>query len=163
MIGAGPKNLIDDVAVTDRGKSVRYVEIEDQYHAEMQVGRYFSGLFAGWTPERFQEEVNAGFVTLTPSKEVHYKSHTFDIKNFIDLATTEQLDALRALIDTLQDNMPGVEFKPNGYDYILTVFGPKSFCEQKLVDIVGKWTQIAQPVESKYVSVPTKPEWASES
>lgn len=47
----GPTGYVDR-----DGNAVRAVDVADEYHAEMQFGRYLSGLCLTMTPERFEEE-----------------------------------------------------------------------------------------------------------
>lgn len=134
--------LIDDVAVTDHGKSVRLVECESRYYADNQMARNGSGLHASWESEAFQKEIAGGFVTLTPQKEIHYKRAVVNIGPFLDSKpSNEAIDAFRSLVDTVGD-MPGVKIEPSGDKYFLIFFGTKKFCEQKFVDIVTKFNTI---------------------
>ena len=59
-----------DAARTRRkNEPVRLVEIEDEYHANMQMGRYGSGLHFSLDEEHFQEELanlKYGFIVPTP-------------------------------------------------------------------------------------------------
>lgn len=60
------RTLAMNVATTERGRTVRLVEISDGYHADFQVGRYQSGSYLALTPAEFEQWVKAGYLTPTP-------------------------------------------------------------------------------------------------
>jgi hypothetical protein len=59
---------VEHVAMTDRGKPVRRVRIEDRWHADSQKARYGSGLEIALEQPQFDAWVRHGFLTLTPDQ-----------------------------------------------------------------------------------------------
>ena len=60
------KEIAVNIGSIDNGYIWRFVEVEDEYHARMQMGRYGSGMFACYTyeewNEQFENKIPEGFV-----------------------------------------------------------------------------------------------------
>jgi hypothetical protein len=95
--------LTDDVAVDDRGRKLRLVEIPDERKAETQSGRYGSGLFYAREKSGFIKDVEAGLITMCP-KPVHYYRITFDVREYHEWDETKQ-NKLQALLDRHQAHL----------------------------------------------------------
>lgn len=166
------KILIDNVAITDRQKIFRLVEVDDEYHAQMQAGRYHSGMYHAYGEQEFNDFITAKFntkfqaVTLTPDLEVHYFRTSFEIFPFLDTATEEETQALYNLIRSIQDTkqLPGncgVALESRGHRYDLTVWGNKESAEDKFKELISMWYAITK--EAKDANLQTEVEGAETS
>lgn len=95
------KVLADNVAVTDRGESIRKVEVEDDYHADCQYKRYCSGNYFTRTPQEFDKEVRAGYARYC-GNPVYYFRGEIDLSAYHDWPEAKQ-DTVYALIQKWQD------------------------------------------------------------
>lgn len=131
--------IITNVAVTDRGKPVRLVEIEDDYHARMQTGRYSSGLHGAWTQEQYDREVQSGWMTPTPDKSVYHFRRDFDMRPAIDDDSKHQ-----PMLEIIHGSKEGgYTFESSsGMHYRLIVAGPKEEAERKFADLSSRIEKI---------------------
>jgi hypothetical protein len=131
--------IITNVAVTDRGKVMRLVEIEDAYHANCQTGRYSSGLHAAWTQEQYDDQVRRGWITPTPDKAIYHFRRDFDMRPAID--DDSKHEPMLAIIHGSKTG--GYTFESSGgMHYRLIVTGPKEEAERKFADLSAKITGI---------------------
>lgn len=82
--------VADEVALFNE-KFVRLVEITDEYHAEMQRGRYSSGMHPSWTPVEFQREVDRGYMKTLPDP-IEYHRTTIDLRLYEDQIFIDAFD-----------------------------------------------------------------------
>ena len=140
--------LIDNVGVDNHNRPIRLVEIEDEFHANCQIGRYGSGLYFALTPEQFQSQVKHNFLTLTPDQEQHYFRLTFTP----GVPDKEARQAFLQYTSALKNNgEDGVSLRRDAGRWRLIVKGSKDQAEATFNRIVGEMEAILK--EAMYGAV----------
>lgn len=124
------RTLILNVATDSRGRSLRLVENQDDWHFQQQMLRYGSGLHL--TIDRQSEladQVDYGLVKLTENP-VHIYRRSFDFTGALDWPQ-DRLDRLVATVESIRA-MNGLTFKSSngGLCYSVEVRGDKALFDK---------------------------------
>jgi hypothetical protein len=93
--------LATEMFKCDSGKLYRLVEVEDQFHFNMQIGRYCSGMNKTIeSNEEFQKELKSGFIQPTEFPNYIYR-HTFNLENFIHMER-DKIDLYLSKVEELE-------------------------------------------------------------
>lgn len=97
------KELATNVFNSYSGKIFRLVEVEDQYHFDMQVGRYYSGShLVIESNETLLKELNSEFISPTNAAK-HIYRHTFDFENIVHMEP-DKIDLYLSKVEELKKN-----------------------------------------------------------
>lgn len=124
------RTLILNVATDSRGRSMRLVENEDDWHFQQQMLRYGSGLHLTFDRQgELADQVGYGLVKLTDDP-IHIYRRSFDFSDALDWPQ----DRLDRLVDTVESlrAMNGLTFKSSngGLCYSIEVRGDKELFER---------------------------------
>ena len=117
------KTLILNVATDSRGRSMRLVENEDDWHFRQQIMRYGSGLHLTiYRQDELDKQLEYGLITLTDCP-VHVYRQSFEYPRAYRWAE-DQLDQLREAVQLLE-HTEGVQLETlnGGLAYRLEVQG----------------------------------------
>jgi len=124
--------IADNIGVlVAKNRPIRLVEVEDDYHFQMQTGRYASGLHITLTEEQYQDWIKRGWITPTPEKAVHYLRKVIDFDKAIGNLSKNR--RLRPYVTELRKGKKdgiSLESIDSTASYRLTVWGPKAEAEE---------------------------------
>jgi hypothetical protein len=126
--------LVENVATTTKGRSVRLVEIADGFHADYQTGRYASGLYFALSPDEYSKQVELGLLTPTPDAEVHHFRRDFDLEQAIG----DEGKLRPYVLDLRKGKSETTCFESLGGGYRLTVKGKKAEAEAAFNRLAGE-------------------------
>ena len=131
------RTLILNVATDGRGRSLRLVENDDDWHFQQQMLRYGSGLHL--TIDRqsvLVDQVGYGLIKLTDNP-VHVYRQSFDFATALDWPQ-ERLDRLVETVEQVRD-MEGVTLQTSngGLAYSVEVRGDRDLFDQTLALLAG--------------------------
>lgn len=123
------RTLILNVATNSRGRSMRLVENEDDWHFEQQILRYGSGLHLTIDRQsQLDEQLEYGLLKLTDDP-VHIHRRTFDFSDALEwpeqrlsklVETVEEIQAIDGLILTSSNGGLYYSLEVRGHDDLFT-------------------------------------------